>query len=428
MRIKNVIFLANILQAAQEWSDLQLRKMFWRMGCAGVDYLRALSIWDVHPPLPLILPFQRNNDHLADWTKPDPTWDAQVKRVTALANEFEVKIWIDAFAQQYDRNDYRWSPFGYNINGFDSMKATSPAALAFFKAWLSRNYAAVGPENLIGWGNEISYPDEFADNAKMDNWARAWVLPLAAHLRAIGTKPPNPFSASGHLTGTGGSIYARLTKDGEGAWPKADTYWILHGCATVINFNKFEHLDFGGYHYGLSDDGIGLGENVVPQAMQGKTVGETGRRSSHWIYRLEMAAAARARLGDRFRCLEIMPMELKFAAWQPEWLDQEESLDAFYEISKALYAADIRRKLPEPLPPPPPPVLRRVCKASLGSPGPYCPEIIEMAFPAGSPAPPNCAIHLAPPPEKSCWQKYIAGRPVRKWQLGRFIACLFGRN
>jgi len=33
-----------------------------------------------------------------------------------------------------------------------------------------------------------------------------------------------------------------------------------------------------------------------------------------------------------------------------------------------------------------------------------------------------------PPPEKSCYKKFIADRPFWKWQLGKFIACLVGKN
>ena len=49
------------------------------------------------------------------------------------------------------------------------------------------------------------------------------------------------------------------------------------------------------------------------------------------------------------------------------------------------------------------------------------------------PSPPLPPPPPPPPPDpelepQSCYEKYIAGRPFWKWQLGKFIGCLFGKD
>jgi hypothetical protein len=68
---------------------------------------------------------------------------------------------LDAFAQQYNRADYPWSPFRFNVNGFDSWGATSPKAMARRRQLIDRAIAAIGMEgNMLGWGNELVHPDD----------------------------------------------------------------------------------------------------------------------------------------------------------------------------------------------------------------------------------------------------------------------------
>jgi hypothetical protein len=72
-------------------------------------------------------------------------------------------------------------------------------------------------------------------------------------------------------------------------------------------------------------------------------VSQTGRRSSHWTWRIEMVRHVNERLGPRLRLVEIMPMELKRDDWTPSMLNQEESVDVFWRIAKEVCDKDIRR-------------------------------------------------------------------------------------
>jgi hypothetical protein len=63
----------------------------------------------------------------------------------------------------------------------------------------------------------------------------------------------------------------------------------------------------------------------------------------------------------------------------------------------------------------------------------YCPNIDNLLFYPWEMIWEICNIHKKPPepeppppPERSCYEKYIKGRPIRKWQVGKFIKCLFG--
>jgi hypothetical protein len=47
--------------------------------------------------------------------------------------------------------------------------------------------------------------------------------------------------------------------------------------------------------------------------------------------------------------------------------------------------------------------------------------------PPEPPQPPEPPVPPTPPePNKSCYQKYIANRPLSKWQIGKFLSCLMG--
>jgi len=58
--------------------------------------------------------------------------------------------------------------------------------------------------------------------------------------------------------------------------------------------------------------------------------------------------------------------------------------------------------------------------------GNYPDDWVEPIPPPIPPAPPEPPT--PPISEKSCYKKFIADRPFWKWQLGKFIACLFGKN
>jgi hypothetical protein len=79
-----------------------------------------------------------------------------------------------------------------------------------------------------------------------------------------------------------------------------------------------------------------------------------------------------------------------------------------------------------------------ICRESGKLMGDYCPEDQDIftKFEAGQEPTAVCDIHKAPTPEpqpqpqpqpeQSCNEKYIAHRPMKKWQLGRYILCKFG--
>jgi hypothetical protein len=336
-----VLFIVDFLSAAHLFTDAELEVFAKRLGESGCDYVRMFLCWK-RPGREYTLPFERV-DGKADWNKPNPEWDKQAARVQRILGKYGVGIWLDVFAQQYDRADYPWSPFKYNINGFDTWRATRPEVMDRFRALIDRIIAVIGIEgNIIGWGNELVHPlDPLGDVPAQDEWAKAWIVPLAAHLRARGVPPPNPFSASDNMHGTGHSLYNRLVK--QAGWENRDTFWVLHGCAIAEHFDRFT-IGSALKHYGISDDGVGLSTvTSVPLAQQGLTVSQTGRRSSHWPYRIELVKKVQARLGKRLRCVEVMPMETKSDIWTPAVLHQEESVDVFWRIAQEVYDRDIRR-------------------------------------------------------------------------------------
>jgi len=337
-----VLFVVDFLSAAHLFSDTELDEFARRLGTAGCDLVRALFCWKRPGGRKYTMPFKLVG-HKADWNQPNPEWDKQVARARAILGKYGVGIYLDLFAQQYDRADYKWSPFRYNVNGLKSWRDTNQAAMKRWKQLINRVNKGIGPEGMMGWGNELVHPDDWqGDTVPQDNWAKAWVVPLGQYMRSKGILPPNPFSASGNMQGTGHSLYNRLVK--QAGWDNRDTFWVLHGCAIAEQFDTYD-IRSALKNYGISDDGVGLSpEGTVPPAKQGLTVNQTGRRSSHWPWKVEMVRHVKERLGKRLRCIEIMSMALKWDNWHPANLHQEEEVDVFTKIALEIYGKDIRRK------------------------------------------------------------------------------------
>lgn len=410
------LFVVDFNSIAHNFSDAELDRFARRLGETGCDWVRMLSCWKRPEGRSSILPFQQANDNLADWDIPNPYWDEGLKRVQRILNKYDVGVWLDLFAQQYDRADYHWSPFKYNVNGFDTWRSIKPEALAYFKAWILRAKTALdGGKYLLGWGNELAHPLDYrGDVPEIDSWARDWVIPLANYMKKIGIPMPVPFSA-GHWDGTGKSIYNRLCKQTEPLWPWSQSFWVRHGIAIAEHLDR-EPAGSVNKHWGVSDDGVGLKpENTVPPAKQGLTVNQTGRRSSHWMYRIEMVRRAEQIWGQRLRCVEVMPMELKWEMWHPDNLHQEESVDVFWRIAKEVYGVDIRRNFPPPVPPTPPDPIPTVslivCETSGLLPNKYCRSLVIERFIVGDEPRKACEVCQKPP---TFWEKLWA------WLKGLF--------
>jgi hypothetical protein len=334
-----VAYFPNFGSAIVNFDDEKFDRFAGRLGAGGVRYLRFISVWEAKPKQ--VLPFFRNDDNLANWELPNPEYDRQLARIQRVLGKYGVGVWDDLFAQQFNRQDYKWSPFRFNVNGLDGWDDTSDAAMKKWGAWIDRHAAAIGKVgNAFGWGNELVFGNENqGDTPDKDNWARAWAVPLAEHMVAIGIPQPVPMSAGKY---TGKAIYNRIVKQAGWAW--RDSYHVIHGCAIPEAIDQFQPTSVQ-KHYGVSDDGIGLGGNVLPEEKWGLTVSETGRHSSHWTYKVDMVKYAKEFYGNRFRCFEVMPMEFKFKEWDLDRLHQEESVDVFWRAILAAYGVDIRRNI-----------------------------------------------------------------------------------
>ena len=390
-----VLFIVDANSVIHHFSDRELDRLARRVGESGCDYIRTLLTWKRPGGRPSIMPFRLVNG-VADWNQPEPEWDRQLIRLQKALNKYGAGLWLDIFAQQFDRRDYGWTPFRYNLNGFDTWRATTDVALFNFKRLIKRAKDCLAPgKHIIGWGNELVHPLDYqGDVPAQDNWARAWILPLAKYMKTIDVQLPVPFSASDNLHGTGHSIYNRLVK--QAGWLHKDTFWVLHGCAIPAHFDRFPIKSVNKY-YGISDDAVGLKPEIsVPPEMQGLTISETGRRSSHWPYRVDLVRHVEEILGPRLRCIEVMPMELKRTIWHPDMLHQEESLDVFWRIAKEVfYGKDVRRSFPDPIPPIPP-------------------------VPPPTPEPPTPPSPPEPPKPCSYW--------LKRWDFRRWFKCIQGKE
>lgn len=77
--------------------------------------------------------------------------------------------------------------------------------------------------------------------------------------------------------------------------------------------------------------------------------------------------------------------------------------------------------------PPPDKVRVTLCQLTYNVANQYCPATFSEEFVKGTEPTTPCAYHKAPePPPESCWDKYMADRPIRKWQVGKWIKCILG--
>lgn len=82
---------------------------------------------------------------------------------------------------------------------------------------------------------------------------------------------------------------------------------------------------------------------------------------------------------------------------------------------------------PDPPPPPVEYVTVNLCQLTKKVINTYCPDIVTEKFVKGTEPTAQCVVHKAPdPPPQTCFERYIADRPIRKWQVGKYILCKLG--
>jgi hypothetical protein len=401
--------------------EIAVNELYCAIANAGADSQRLLpwGVWGARPHgmRSQFSPYELEGDRfqLSRWN--DFYWPI-VRRVIEIARSYEIET-LFCFGDncQFHGSYKKWSPWVTNVNGISTL--FEPSAYPYFKKWIERCLAELSPLSVKwSWGNEM-------DNAGMRELAKKVIHPFIADGR-IAPAVCTYGAGIGEATYENGEY--RETKISTQDWLKADVgeafgepaklaIWReVHGCGEKGYPTPPHRLDQALSWWGnhpikifLSDDGVWDGDSACDFEA------DTGhRRPSGERWRTMVKTALAYRNSFVFEHL-------------PKGGDVDCQKATIKEIYRALYGKDPEEKWHyEPPSPPPPLVKRKICASSGLAPGPYCPAVIEISVPEGTPAFPLCAEHTAPPEPKSCYEKYIKGRPISKWQVGAFLRCLLG--
>ena len=383
--MKSPLFvLFSIYPHCKHESDYELKRFAWRVGSAGVDYVRVFSGWEEGPDF--VAPFPKT-DGKWDLSHVNPEYLQYLRRFRDALRLYGVGILFDFFPSQLCRAGY---PFAFwhrdnNVNNVDSVYGTRPHELAHYCAWIKTIFDTIGTEgNLFKFGNEMQAPGDQLDPTGRNNdvneikrWAEVWVDTVAKFVRSIGVQGPLSCTCENYA-GTGHKISNYLCEPDWGLeWPWDRAINHIH-CGTIPAFVEWfkPGTDDRRYslrkYYAISDDGIGFsGINSVPPERRGTC--SSGREwygsyvgskcSGDVQFRVEWVRYFQELFGYRLAMVELMPQCHHSSGWKLNDLHQEVDLDCYNVIAREVYGVDVRRSFPEPkqpeapvppLPPEPP--------------------------------------------------------------------------
>lgn len=410
-------------------NEISTNQLYCAVANGGADSQRLLpwGVWGARPFgirsqfAPYVFSGERFD--LSRWN--DFYWPI-VRRVIEIARSYEIKTWW-CFGDncQFHGAYRRWSPWVTNVNGVSTL--WERAAHPFFKAMIEKSLAELGSLG-VGWcwGNEMeaAHFQELAKAAIFPFLSSGQIAPENCTYGATMKSVPyvfNPETGKWEYAGNAG-VLDQVKEDVGAAFGDAAKLAIwkeVHGCGgkgyPAVPNRLHQALTWwarpkdNGIHIWLSDDGVWDGDS----ACDFETATDHRRPSAA---RWDNIVAESKYYGNSF-VFEHLPKGGDVAC-------QKATMKAIY---RALNGKDPEEKWHyEPPSPPPPLVKRKICASSGLAPGPYCPTVVEISVPEGTPAFPLCAEHTSPTEPKSCYEKYIKGRPISKWQLGAFLRCLFG--
>jgi hypothetical protein len=431
------------VEGAFNVNEIRTNQRLCAAGNGGAEYQRLIpyGVWGPRPEgiKSQFSPYQLKGDKF-DLSKFNAYYWPIVKQILIIAKKYGLTTWWALADNCQFHGSYRkYSPWVTNINGvtsiYDGAEETKydedgkpytvlTGSYPFFKAFIEKSLAELGPLGAKwAWGNEMNNPGFRAlANAVIFPFLKAGKIEPEDSTYGATMDDASYDPATKEYTHTGGvqDLVKKDTGDDLGEAAKLAVWREVHGCGgkgypQAPNpldqaLTWWARLHDNGIRIWLSDDGVWDGDSPCDFET------ETGHRrpsGPRWAEMIKRALTYK----NQF-IFEHLPKGGDPAC-------QQKILAAIF---KALYAVEPEEKYHYE--PPPPTETRIVCIDSLRRPTPYCLRTKTIQVPVGSQDPGLCDIHTSPPPpeSKSCFDKYIAGRPISKWQIRRFIACLFGRD
>ena len=380
-----VCAVLDLVPRANQFTDKELHRFFYRLGSGGVDYLRIFGFWDGLKPWKK-QPGGRYNLDL--WNK--EYWDS-LERVCRIAYQWKVAIYFDLFDQCSMRGYFAKenNPWRYNENGVYSIYDDNKHSMEYYKKWIEKVVETVGLRgyretkyglkrrvphpNLFGLGNELK---KSGTRYELHNWANTWGYGLADYLRKLGYKKEVLWSAEQN---TGHALREFISPVG---WYVSNCCEApVYGNKCIRCFRNAQRVDRGMYKFkrtetvyqkhgwiepkdteliddrgrsnltlnrkiGYSDDGVNCKDEEIRADGICVQPGKYCSAGTKSVIRLCRYIYNNVEDVKQFHHIEQLPRSVSETSQHIGDLRQHRDVNIYYRIAKQVWGKDITRRYP----------------------------------------------------------------------------------
>ncbi len=424
-RPKLVMSHLALLSQLKRYSDDDLKLFAKRVGRAGYDAVRVFWTGWGDGGTDLIFPYQKYEGgfNLFDF---NTEYAFHLQRIAQLLGERGVALYVDIY-DQCSVGSY-WDAWKKNYHGLNGWWDESQLGLDAFRAAVRAItgviWGATDIPPIIGLGNELQRPND----AGVDlTWVKAWAWPRIQIIKDFGQTIPIPVSGGGR------TIHKLLGFCGpekpEVYFPKPQFTQVFHcigmtthvpendfGAATIEEWLRGQSVE---NQFGWSDDGVDCHRrwNGVPPDKRGPGNEGGTNYPANTSETVKLLTAFKSSPILPLYCADVLPREISDKQHIRELTD--EAVNRGPEVMRQVYDVDVSR--------PPMSIWVEVCSRTEYLPNPTCKTMQTRAL-EDDPERPVCPVDHTPPDTRTCKEKYISGRSMRKWQVWKYIKCVLGMD
>jgi len=353
---------------AHQFTDKELHRFMYRLGKAGVDYIRLFPFWGEE-----VTPFMKKGKKY-DLDLPKPQYWNNLRRVCETAAEWKISIYFDLFdhcgtKQGRDWSNRDWNCWYNNRQGVkDGIYGTDIISLRNYMLWIKRVWDVVGKRgyfikkdgsrrklrpNLYGLGNELDSRQAWDTKDGRDDWGIKWGYGLAHYLWRLGYRKEILWSAEKE---TSHVLRACLDKGDplvrkirpECPWGKKDTVAQHHGWISRLDPDSVTDIvtNTNVRKIGYSDDGVNYkwGGDGICVEVDGKT--KYCSADTRSVIRLCRYIHENLNRGYQFHHIEQLPRSVSEVEHSVSDLKQHRDVNIYKRIAKQVWGVDITRKYP----------------------------------------------------------------------------------
>ena len=353
---------------AHQFDEHELHRFMYRLGSAGVDYIRLFPFWGKEVP-----PYRKQHGGQYDLELLNPQYWTNLTRVCEAAYAWKIGIYFDLFdhcGTKYGRDwsNREWNPWYNNSQSVDGIYAIDDIALRYYKKWIRKVWQTVGIRgefirkdgsrrklhpNLYGLGNELDSRQAWDTKVERDNWGVKWGHDLAAYLWRLGYRKEILWSAereTSHVLRAcldkGDPLIRRIRPDCP--WGKKDTVAQYHGWISRLNPDSVQEVvrNTRVRKIAYSDDGVNFkwgGDGICVEADGKQKYCSADTRS---VIRLCRYIHENLEKGYQFHHIEQLPRSVSEVGHSLDDLKQHRDVNIYKRIAEQVWGVDITRTYP----------------------------------------------------------------------------------